>query len=202
VVISEAAEEYCVVDASLPRMVKLSTYPLAGQRRRFCGSKFWPLADELSSDEEVDERCSEEEETDYWSPGVSIAMGVSSGDDHTAEETCAVEEQQGRAFKLAAKVCSSYCYAGQGGRSADRMADAVAARRLAPKPWHGPLPAARRSPRMTLGDVLAKATKASLRKGDSKRVSFGAGPVCVGYGGDGHLLLAAGRGSGCVAFKF
>jgi hypothetical protein len=103
-------------------------------------------------------------------------LGVSSGDDHTAEETCAVEEQQGRAFKLAAKVCSSYCYAGQGGRSADRTADAVAAWRLAPKPWHGPLPAVRRSLRMTLGDVLAKATKASLRKGIPKESASALAP--------------------------
>jgi hypothetical protein len=41
------------------------------------------------------------------------------------------------------------------------MVDAVAARRLTPKPWHGPLPETRRSPRVTMGDVLTKATKVS-----------------------------------------
>jgi hypothetical protein len=176
VVVQEAAEEFCAGDGPPPeggRPVKLSADPLAGRRRQVRGSKFWPLADELSSDEEVNELCSDEEvdepcsrvvEADFWSPGASAAVGVPSDDVHAEEETRAVEKQPDRA----AKVCSFICFAGQGGRSADRTTDAVAARRLEPKPWHGPLPAARRSPRVTLGDVLAKATKTPLRKGTPK----------------------------------
>jgi hypothetical protein len=189
VVVPEAAEECCVFDASRAedgRMVKLSPDSFAGQRRRFCGSKFWPPADELSSDEEADEHrsdeesdelCSEEEENDHWSPGVPMALGVASGVVHPAEGMCAVEEQQGRAFNLTAKVSPSYCFAGPEGRSVDRKTATAAAWRLAPKPWLGPLPAARRSPRLTLGDVLAKATKASLRKGIPKESASAPAPL-------------------------
>jgi hypothetical protein len=55
-------------------------------------------------DEEVDEHGSEEAETDYWSLGGSMVVGVSSGDEHTADDTCMSEEQQGRAHELAAKL--------------------------------------------------------------------------------------------------
>jgi hypothetical protein len=189
VVVPEAAEECCVFDAALAgdgRTVKPLPDSFAGQRRRFCGSKFWPLADELSSDEEADEHrsdeesdelCSEEEKNDHCSPGVPTALGSAPGVVHTAEGMCAVEGQQGRAFNLTAKVSPSFCFAGPEGRSVDRKTATTVAWRLALNPWLGPLPAARRSPRLTLGDVLAKATKTSLRKGIPKESASAPAPL-------------------------
>lgn len=124
-----------------------SAGPLAGLRTRSYGSRFWALAEDLSSDEEeVDER------EDGHSSGFSSLNRPSA---ELNRKPSMVQAALSSEADLTHNICLSSGVAGLqerrssgGGRSSDPAA---------PRPWRGPLPPARVSPRLTLADVLARA---------------------------------------------
>ncbi|KAF8686225.1 hypothetical protein HU200_043607 [Digitaria exilis] len=119
------------------------------------GSRFWPLANEVSSDEEeMDSKGGSvlDSDSDSEFVGDALMAGFSTDDLRRAEA-------------LATNVVSPSfgsvgCGAGQIKHPrtlARRIVDAVAERRSpGVKPWHGPLPKRRSSPSLTLGDALVK----------------------------------------------
>lgn len=130
-----AVEEAAEVVLPEQEHAALVADPLAGARRTF-GSRFWPLADEVSSDEEED------------------AAGSSKLSNPRALTTGAVLQES--------EVWGLFSDAGKEGAQQSTTLDS---RRNvggpATKPWRGPLPAKRVSPRLTLGDVLATANKST-----------------------------------------
>lgn len=143
------AKETEVIWSCLPQEEWLAD-PLAGQRRNL-SSKFWPLTDELSSDDE------------------SGDVGTVSGGRRTtpglpASEDIAAAERPQHAAELRPKVSPSSCNAGKDSGLLVNAEEFVADRRRPSKPWQGPLPARRISPAITLGDALDKAwSKCSSR---------------------------------------
>lgn len=111
--------------------------------RRFCGSRFWALSDQVSSDEEDGEQVSERAPPACSSPDTGL---VTLGTQHT-------------------KVCHSGSGAGSdGARVSKELTLQRSPNRSKTKPWRGPLPAKRVSPRRTLGDVLGSAKVCKLSK--------------------------------------
>lgn len=129
------ATEEGVVETSEQECVALVADPLAAARRKH-GSRFWVLADEVSSVEEagIVERPS--------LPSSAL----------TAKASAGLQE---------AKVWGLFSAAGtEGAPSSTTVRSRQSGGRPATKPWRGPLPVKRVSPRLTLGDVLAAASKA------------------------------------------
>lgn len=143
---------------------KLSADPLAGRRSRAYGSKFWPLAGDLSSDEEdeTEEDCgrSLKPGQQEWTSAV-----LCSGSDVAPVVLPSVVE-------LTSNVRLPSCAAGpvtaRKGVRNGQLAGAAAPPPSKTKPWRGPLPPARVSPRLTLADALA-----SARRSEQTGVGFG-----------------------------
>lgn len=126
--------------------------PLAGCRAHNFGSRFWPLADELSSDDE------EEKDEVGWD-GVRQEMGrnnpVFLDSARRAPELLHSEAE------LTSNGCVSSSVAGSvqgmvGDSGGQKLCDGRPSSSKM-KPWRGPLPPARASPKSTLADALARA---------------------------------------------
>lgn len=146
--------------------------PLAGCRAHNFGSRFWPLADELSSDDE------EEKDEVGWD-GVRREIG---------RNNPVFLDSARRAPELLqseAELTSNGCVSSSVAGSEQGMAGDSGGRKLRDgkpssskmKPWRGPLPPARASPKSTLADALARArfvSGAGANCRTSRRASAGA----------------------------
>lgn len=172
------AERSWVIEAHLPNGgPPMSADPLAGRRSKY-GSRFWPLADELSSDGEDDVV-----EEHLLFPMQSCRPG--------ADRSYSPCQEPSATPSAAGLTPNGYVVASVAGLTQDKKMETrerpVGNRTRSPatsKPWRGPLPPARASPRFTLADALAKA-----------RGSFHTGSGC--WDAEtlaGAIAAAAGRG--------
>lgn len=144
--------------ANILKEGKLLADPLAGLRLRARGSKFWPLADEVTSDEEDED--SEED-------GCSSELVQQ---ERTSAVCCCdlgdAQVQLPSVVELTHNVCSLSSVAGSASEkkntASGRRTGAAAPPSRGMKPWRGPLPPARISPRRTLADALAAALRPGL----------------------------------------
>ncbi|CAO2148657.1 unnamed protein product [Urochloa humidicola] len=131
------------------------------------GSRFWALSTEESSDDEDEEVTMEGEKTP--NPG---------GDARFFRDATfagfSVDELKRAEIMAASGASPTFCSVDAGGGQAKRprtlarrIVDAVAERRTLKK-WKGPLPQARSSPPLSLGDIWVK----DARSGRNKRQSF------------------------------
>lgn len=134
----------------------LSADPLAGLRHRPFGSKFWPLAEDWSSDDEGDD------------VGDGVCLLNSLQMERTSSELqCTpirTPSPLSSEAELTPNVCSRSGVAGTEVTRRDsgrRRLRSAASPLRSLKPWHGPLPPARVSPKVSLADALARARYAS-----------------------------------------
>lgn len=131
--------------------------------RPFFGSKFWPLADELSSEAEDED-------------GVELGRLVA-GDATSAQPATENLDGKHAADAEVPQVCTlSTCADTNGKSSAYKQQERSCNTKRAVKPWRRPLPARRASPKLTLGDVLARAHRrhASAVRGKGYNALVGA----------------------------
>ncbi|CAO2207046.1 unnamed protein product [Urochloa humidicola] len=141
---------------------------LEGQRTRVCGSRFWALAEDLSSDEDEDEE-------DVARTPLRAQLGrPTSVPICTASNTPATKPS---AAELLPNGCLFSSVAGSTLESKEvargHRTDVTSLRKKGPKQWRGPLPAARTSPKFTLADVLARARRSTTRRRRSDKSSGG-----------------------------
>lgn len=148
-------EVYEDADASSSWEGKLLADPLAGLRCRAYGSKFWPLADEVSSDEE------DEDKEEEGSSRMPVQQERTS-----ADSCCRLGDAQVR-LPSVVELTHNDCRLSSVAGSATEMKKAVHGRRTGAavppskglKPWRGPIPPARISPRLTMADAFAAARR-------------------------------------------
>lgn len=121
------------------RRAERSADPLASHRRRPFGSKFWPLADEQSSDEEGDKGQEE-----------GFEATCVPGHDSVAQDSIANNQHS----KLSKVYSSTYVAGTKDSSIASPTSSITGSNRPVMKPWKGPLPAPRASPALTLGDIF------------------------------------------------
>uniref|UniRef100_J3N1F8 Uncharacterized protein n=1 Tax=Oryza brachyantha TaxID=4533 RepID=J3N1F8_ORYBR len=119
--------------------------------------RFWALGENLESSDDEDEptepetdvECSEGRDSDVVFLERAMAEGFT-GDEHQ---------------KKIPRSCSKNKGARKNGEQARRIVDAVASKNNSRcKPWRGPLPGARRSQCLTIGDKLAEAMRLKKQK--------------------------------------
>nr|CAB3468586.1 unnamed protein product [Digitaria exilis] len=164
------------VQAALPHggqaAGKLSADPLAGLRPRTYGSRFWSLAEEESSDEGQDE-VEDEQALRHVQPGRPSAESACTASNAPATRASAGELTPNGC--LSSGVVGSTPASKERARARGRKMAGATQQKKGPKPWRGPLPAARTSPTLTLADALAKARHNTTMAGRSNK-SSGDGP--------------------------
>lgn len=121
--------------------------PLAGCRPSCFGSKFWPLAEELGSDDEDE-----------------VDLDAGDGRIHVASHSSSLPPLEVELTPNGCHVSVAGLAHGAGGRSG-LDGQLLSSTR---KPWRGPLPPARTSPELTLGDALAKARRIPRAAGEGR----------------------------------
>ncbi|RLN34226.1 hypothetical protein C2845_PM03G30090 [Panicum miliaceum] len=160
---------------------------LHGLRPENSGSRFWALRDDESSDEEAsredgDSYVSGESITDSEFMRDAVLAGYSVDEIRQAEalSTNAVSPSFGSVSCDADQVKHRRSLA-------QRIVDAVAERRPpAVKPWKGPLPKRRISPKLSLGDILVRDCRSKPGGNSStETVVTDIGRSSFGWSGDG-----------------
>lgn len=122
------------------------------------GIPVWALTGEDSSNEDEDALSKDSQEDDLtWASEEILKDAVAAG--YSVDDVLTAEAHlQAMASASSPKVRSADCVSGKHrGLLASRLVDDLTERKLAVRPWRGPLPKLRNSPGTTLGDALAKA---------------------------------------------
>lgn len=144
-------------------VVSASPGPLQGLRKEGGGSRFWVLQDgDISEDEEDNVSSSSSGKSISDSDFLCEALLAGfSGDEVRRAETLAKDGSSpsfGSVNVGAGQVVHPRLFP-------QRIVDAVAVRRSsAQKPWRGPMPKSRVSPKISLGDILVKDLRSGQRK--------------------------------------
>ncbi|CAO2175949.1 unnamed protein product [Urochloa humidicola] len=140
---------------------KLAADSLEGQRTRICGSRFWALAEDLSSDEDEDEE--DVQHTPFRVHPICTASNT------PVTQPSAAELTPNRC--LVSSVAGSM-HASKEEASGHRT-DVTSQGKKGPKPWRGLLPTARTSPQFTLADALARARRSTTKSRRNSKSSGG-----------------------------
>ncbi|CAO2175951.1 unnamed protein product [Urochloa humidicola] len=147
---------------------ELAADSLEGQRTRICSSRFWALAEDLSSDEDEDEE--DVQHTPFRvQPGRPTAVPICTTSNTPVTQPSAAELTPNRC--LVSSVAGSTHASKE--EASGHWTDVTSQGKKGPKPWRGPLPAARTSPQFTLADALARARRSTTKSRRNSKCSGG-----------------------------